>query len=93
MTARPIRRNAQTPDRNGKIFYTSTTSLSHISKKWRIAAGVFFIASLLGGASTDGLSVKLEMEESFVTAVVRLAVITVGSFGGGRDSVIGNFLL
>ena len=37
MTARPIRRNAQTPDRNGKIFYTSTTSLSHISKY----AGVF----------------------------------------------------
>ena len=34
MTARPIRRNAQTPDRNGKIFYTSTTSLSHISKQW-----------------------------------------------------------
>jgi len=33
MTARPIRRNAQTPDRNGKIFYTSITSLSHISKK------------------------------------------------------------
>ena len=33
MTARPIRRNAQTPDRNGKIFYTSTTSLSHISKQ------------------------------------------------------------
>ena len=32
MTARPIRRNAQTPDRNGKIFYTSTTSFSHISK-------------------------------------------------------------
>ena len=32
MTARPIRRNAQTPDRNGKIFYTSTTSLSHISQ-------------------------------------------------------------
>ena len=35
MTARPIRRNAQTPDRNGKIFYTSTTSLSHISKEAR----------------------------------------------------------
>ena len=35
MTARPIRRNAQTPDRNGKIFYTSTTSLSHISKLMR----------------------------------------------------------
>ena len=33
MTARPIRRNAQTPDRNGKIFYTSITSLSHIRKE------------------------------------------------------------
>ena len=38
MTARPIRRNAQTPDRNGKIFYTSTTSLSHISKNQRLKA-------------------------------------------------------
>ena len=38
MTARPIRRNAQTPDRNGKIFYTSTTSLSHISKLNRLIA-------------------------------------------------------
>ena len=32
MTARPIRHKAQVPDRNGKIFYTSITSLSHISK-------------------------------------------------------------
>ena len=31
--ARPIRHNAQVPDRNGKIFYTSITSLSHISKE------------------------------------------------------------
>ena len=30
--ARPIRHPAQVPDRNGKIFYTSFTSLSHISK-------------------------------------------------------------
>ena len=44
MTARPIRRNAQTPDRNGKIFYTSTTSLSHISKIYRDeAAGIWKI--------------------------------------------------
>ena len=35
MTARPIRRNAQVPDRNGKFFYTSFTSLSHISKVGR----------------------------------------------------------
>ena len=32
MTARPIRHKAQVPDRNGKIFYISITSLSHISK-------------------------------------------------------------
>ena len=31
--ARPIRHPAQVPDRNGKIFYTSFTSLSHLSKK------------------------------------------------------------
>src|SRR5699024_9514013 len=31
--ARPIRHNGQVPDRNGKIFYTSITSLSHISKE------------------------------------------------------------
>ena len=43
MTARPIRRNAQTPDRNGKIFYTSTTSLSHISK---VCAGEAIITEL-----------------------------------------------
>ena len=33
MTARPIRYQRQVSDRNGKIFYTSITSLSHISKK------------------------------------------------------------
>ena len=43
MTARPIRRNAQTPDRNGKIFYTSTTSLSHISKMSRLETGILQI--------------------------------------------------
>ena len=32
MTARPIRYPRQVSDRNGKIFYTSITSLSHISK-------------------------------------------------------------
>ena len=61
--------------------------------KWKLAAGVFFIAVLLGGASVDGLSLKLETEETFVNAVIQFAGITVGSFGGGRDSAIGNFLL
>lgn len=32
MTARPIRYQRQVSDRNGKIFYTSIASLSHISK-------------------------------------------------------------
>ena len=35
MTARPIRYQRQVLDRNGKIFYTSITSLSHISKHAR----------------------------------------------------------
>ena len=33
MTACPIRYQRQVPDRKGKIFYTSITSLSHISKR------------------------------------------------------------
>ena len=33
MIARPIRYQRQVSDRNGKIFYTSITSLSHISKE------------------------------------------------------------
>ena len=47
MTARPIRRNAQTPDRNGKIFYTSTTSLSHISKVIALIIARFSAAKFL----------------------------------------------
>ena len=35
MTACPIRYQRQVSDRKGKIFYTSITSLSHISKKPR----------------------------------------------------------
>ena len=38
MTARPIRYQRQVSDRNGKIFYTSITSLSHISKVQRVEA-------------------------------------------------------
>ena len=38
MTARPIRYQRQVSDRKGKIFYTSITSLSHISKRLREVA-------------------------------------------------------
>src|SRR5699024_4023568 len=41
--ARPIRHNGQVPDRNGKIFYTSIASLSHINK---IDTGVSIIGLL-----------------------------------------------
>ena len=39
MTACPIRYQRQVPDRKGKIFYTSITSLSHISKFLWITSG------------------------------------------------------
>ena len=39
MTACPIRYQRQVSDRKGKIFYTSITSLSHISKYCRIVKG------------------------------------------------------
>jgi uncharacterized FAD-dependent dehydrogenase len=58
MTARPIRRNAQTPDRNGKIFYTSTTSLSHISKGAGYAGGIM-------SAALDGYHVARAIMERF----------------------------
>ena len=57
MTARPIRRNAQTPDRNGKIFYTSFTSLSHINKvtgnqaaygRWRCRSDRYTACTITG---------------------------------------------
>ena len=38
MTARPIRYQRQVSDRKGKIFYTSITSLSHISKQAQLKA-------------------------------------------------------
>ena len=53
MTARPIRRNAQTPDRNGKIFYTSTTSLSHISKETRIVTFLFNYSDIVNWFKID----------------------------------------
>ena len=45
MTACPIRYQRQVSDRKGKIFYTSITSLSHISK----SAGLLITANVRGG--------------------------------------------
>ena len=42
MTARPIRYQRQVSDRKGKIFYTSITSLSHISKCNTLEAALLY---------------------------------------------------
>ena len=61
--------------------------------KWKLAILVCFIALLLGGTSAEGLSLELELEGNWAKAVIQFAGVTVGSFGGGRSSVIGSFLL
>ena len=62
-------------------------------EKWKIAAFVCLMAVLLGGAGVEGLRFELEIEDTWAKAVVEFAGVTVGSFGGGRSSVIGAFLL
>ena len=52
MTARPIRYQRQVSDRKGKIFYTSITSLSHISKCTRHVAAVSLYPHLLAASLT-----------------------------------------
>ena len=75
MTARPIRRNAQVPDRNGKIFYTSIASLSHLSKEPRDVSCVFTEPCLLPSAGgiilacrAAGNEVSEQMIENLRTA-------------------------
>ena len=46
MTACPIRYQRQVPDRKGKIFYTSITSLSHISKMCRVCSGFVYLSGM-----------------------------------------------
>ena len=67
MTARPIRHKAQVPDRNGKIFYTSITSLSHISKP----AGGEIPAELANCQPSD----DFQMQAAGVPRTNRLAFI------------------
>lgn len=62
-------------------------------EKWKLVAFVCLITVLLGGAGAEGLRLELEIEDTWAKAVVEFAGVTVGSFGGGRSSVIGAFLL
>ena len=82
MTARPIRRNAQTPDRNGKIFYTSTTSLSHISK----SGGDLFLC----GAREVSRAIFLYRTVQNLNATFTLNVFDVSRqlLHGARDSTV-----
>ena len=75
MTARPIRRNAQTPDRNGKIFYTSTTSLSHISK----------IAGIETASGVGTYTATFNLEKGIAIALVFLGVYIVTQSKSRKD--------
>ena len=59
MTARPIRYQRQVSDRKGKIFYTSITSLSHISKLMRPFIGWSATVVITLGRSRMGSSCPL----------------------------------
>ena len=61
--------------------------------KWKLAILVCAIALFLGGTSAEGLNLELEIEDTFANAVVQFSGVTVGSFGGGRSSLTGSFLL
>ena len=88
MTARPIRRNAQTPDRNGKIFYTSTTSLSHISKGAR--AAVIVPQSSMTGKSKDEQAFKASILKHHTLEGV-ITCNTATFYGVGTNPVIAIF--
>ena len=60
MTARPIRYQRQVSDRNGKIFYTSIASLSHISKNTRLETM----------SHGTGKTVGVTCEQDIITAIL-----------------------
>ena len=60
MTACPIRYQRQVSDRKGKIFYTSITSLSHISKGVRVIAATLSVFRVISiECITLGRSVRI----------------------------------
>ena len=61
--------------------------------KWKLVILVGVIALFLGGTSAEGFKLELEVEDTWAKAAVEFAGITVGTFGGGKSSVLGGFLL
>ena len=64
-----------------------------LSGKWLIAVLVGLVAMLLGGASSGGPEVKLNIDASGANASFEFAGQTIFSTGGGLDSEIGAFLV
>ena len=64
-----------------------------LSGKWMIAVLVGRVAMLLGGASSGGPEVKLNIDASGANASFEFAGQTIFSTGGGLDSEIGAFLV
>ena len=64
-----------------------------LSGKWMIAVLVGLVAMLLGGASSGGPEVKLNIDASGANASFEFAGQTNFSTGGGLDSEIGAFLV
>lgn len=64
-----------------------------LSGKWMIAVLVGLVAMLLGGASSGGPEVKLNIDASGANASFEFAGQTIFSTGGGLDSEIGAFLV
>ena len=61
--------------------------------KWAIAVIVGIVAVLLGGAGSEGLKIKLNIEGGSANLGFELAGQTIFSSGGSRNSDVGAFLV
>ena len=91
MTACPIRYQRQVSDRKGKIFYTSITSLSHISKESGHEAAHGWRRRCAGGHYPDSpaeRSVRLRTVGGFcrpVHIIIRKAIVTISHTEGEAE--------
>ena len=91
MTACPIRYQRQVSDRKGKIFYTSITSLSHISKVSGHEAAHGWRRCRSGGHHPDSpaeRSVRLRTVGGDcrpVHIIIRKAIVTISHTEGEAD--------
>ena len=84
MTARPIRHKAQVPDRNGKIFYTSITSLSHISKD-SLDQAMKALSSLADGNRLVGI---ISHVADLKNRIDKQIVVTKEKSGGSKANIV-----